>query len=222
MAMAALANGRCRPRARLVTHVQTEGGQVLREFPAVRDALLMYSDSQLGLVREGMDGVVNHRNGTAHRARLSHTRVLGKTGTAQWSRGGKMANAVWFAGYVPDAAPTLAFALVLEGRDGESLFAGATAAPVVHDALEPVFDSPGRFGIAATRSVVTVEDYPLSQADPTLSSDAGFSLPEEIPAPGWSDRPRRVVVRRDEPALQNIAKPIHETIQFFRSRFLRR
>ncbi len=179
-AMATLANSRCRPRPRLVAQVQSQEQQVTKAFAPVREALLLNPDSQLRHLRVAMNGVVNHRYGTAGRARQENVRIFGKTGTAQWSTGGAAANAVWFAGFVLDTEPPLAFAVVLEGRPEETILAGSTAVPVAGDILSRTLAARDT-GLVVHREHVPLEDFPLRRTEEMVRAEqlAAIDLPPE-------------------------------------------
>ena len=103
----------------------------------------------LGLVREGMDAVVNERGGTARRSRIHEAsgRMAGKTGTSQvrritmaerargvrtdadlpWNR----RNHALFVAYAPAEAPRVALATVVEHGGGGS----RAAAPIARDIM---------------------------------------------------------------------------------------
>ncbi|MDZ4287424.1 MAG: penicillin-binding transpeptidase domain-containing protein, partial [Prosthecobacter sp.] len=83
MAMATLSDGLQRPQARLVAQVQDQGGEVLSETPPAHLQMISYPAEALVAIHRAMYGVVNHRDGTATKARVKGLRVFGKTGTAQ-------------------------------------------------------------------------------------------------------------------------------------------
>jgi penicillin-binding protein 2 len=158
MAMATLANGTCRPRARLVMQTQSQSEQVGDVAWPCRETVLPVSARDLETVREGMFGVVNHVNGTGRAARLKKVPVFGKTGTAQWVLRGAKANVVWFAGYV-DTRPPLAFAVMIEGNAGENgLSGGGTAAPVIAKVLHEIEAKPAAHGVTYEAAGDVIEE----------------------------------------------------------------
>lgn len=161
MAMAALSNGERRPRARLVAQVQDQRGAVVSAIPPAWDGDVHVPADQLAVIHNAMYGVVNHRDGTGARARVKTMPVYGKTGTAQWSREGEMVNAVWFAGFVKDTEPPLAFAITLEGSKGEKLFGGSAAAPLAGQVLAGIASAPKTYSVRIPKMTVPLQDYAL-------------------------------------------------------------
>ena len=117
--------------------------------------------SDIDLIRDGMWGVVNYQTGTARSARMKTPDVYGKTGTSQWSNGGKRASLAWFVGWVDAFNPRIAFAVVTHGRDGEQLSGGGDAAPIAAKLLRAVYSEPELHG-------VTLPDAP-SRDDPVIT-----------------------------------------------------
>jgi penicillin-binding protein 2 len=82
-------------------------------------------------VREGLEMVVAHPQGTGYKAvRMSEVQIAGKTGTAEV--GGGLPDHAWFAGYVPADRPKYAFAIILEHAGS----GGQTAGPVARRTVE--------------------------------------------------------------------------------------
>jgi penicillin-binding protein 2 len=122
------------------------------------------SSVALAILREAMDGVVNHPLGTAYKARIEEVGLAmgGKTGTSQVRRISKSErekgvlknrDRPWwerdhavFIGYAPLEAPRYVAAVVVEHGGG-----GATvAAPIAHDILlEVQLRDPSRRGPAS-------------------------------------------------------------------------
>jgi cell division protein FtsI/penicillin-binding protein 2 len=81
---------------------------------------LSWSSKTLEVVRAGMRQVVEHPQGTAHRAFTDATTIAGKTGTAQTRLPGQPHG--WFVGFCPVDAPRVAMAIVAEhGGSGGDL-----------------------------------------------------------------------------------------------------
>ena len=117
--------------------------------PAPAPPALDIPAAALALVRDGMARVVNHRRGTAHRARIEDEAMAmaGKTGTSQVrritkaerdagivrneDRPWKHRDHALFLGYAPVHAPRYACAVVVEHGGGGS----TVAAPMVRDIL---------------------------------------------------------------------------------------
>jgi len=208
MAMATLSQGGTRQNARLVMQVQNQQREVLSATPNVTHQRLQYSGEHLTTVYSGMYGVVNHEMGTATKARLEKVRVFGKTGTAQWSSKGKQANVVWFGGFVPDSDPPLAFAVALEGKPGEKVSGGLTAAPVIGRLLTDIFQDPAKHGIRAGGQPAPLQNDPIIQeyippvATPVLAGQDATMIPGpggQIIAPGGIQPVRAEPVMENEP-----------------------
>lgn len=156
-AMAAIANGACRPRPRLVMQTQSQARKTDHVQTPARDALMPVDEAAVDMVRHAMFGVVNHERGTGRNARLDKVAVFGKTGTAQWVLHGQKANVVWFAGFV-DTTPPLAFAVTIEGDAGEGgLSGGGVAAPVIAKVLHDIEANPATHGVSYTPGEVLTE-----------------------------------------------------------------
>jgi penicillin-binding protein 2 len=160
MAMASLANGERRPHARLVAQVQDQNGNVT-SVTAPSWEELNFPAEDLVRIQDAMYSVVNHRNGTATKARVKSLRVHGKTGTAQWSRDGEMVNAVWFAGFVKDSVPPMAYAIALEGRKGERLFGGSAASPLAGQLFAAIAAAPAKYSVRIPKTTAPYEEYAL-------------------------------------------------------------
>lgn len=169
MAMAALANGTRVPRPRLIQGlIDARTEELIERREAQPARFLQVGMSDIDLIRDGMWGVVNYQTGTARSARMKTPDVYGKTGTSQWSNGGKRASLAWFVGWVDAFNPRIAFAVVTHGRDGERLSGGGDAAPIAAKLLRAVYAEPELYG-------VTLPDAP-SRDDPVIT------LPEAIVA----------------------------------------
>jgi len=108
---------------------------------------LEIAPSTFAAVRRALSEVVE--SGTGRAAALKNIEVAGKTGTAQVFKHSAGIDAdklpkderdhAWFVGYAPAAAPTIAFAVVVEhGGHG-----GTTAAPIARHVLEVYFEREG-------------------------------------------------------------------------------
>ena len=97
---------------------------------------LPFTAAQLKVVREGMELVVNDKQGSGRAGGDGvPVRVAGKTGTAEVGRGARRRKNTWFIAYAPAEKPEVAVALVIE--DGVS--GGGTAAPKVANILKEAF-----------------------------------------------------------------------------------
>ncbi len=213
-AMAGLAHGRQRPNATVVSQLQNQQQEVVWSAGTGPVHALNFSEEHLQLVREGMYAVVNHEQGTATKARLKETRVFGKTGTAQWSNKGTMANVVWFGGFVADSSPPIAFAAVLEGEEGDDISGGMTAAPVMGRVLADIFGDPAKHGIQNQNAPAPYLKDPLlkaPQALPVLANDPGIpTAPAPVDPYGVAPPPAAMPVLANQPpvaALQTQVAP---------------
>lgn len=137
--------------ARLMAAVANDGWlvtpHVARELNAVgqaeasvtiepeRHRLRDLSEGTLARVREGLEQVVAHPQGTGFKhVRLKEIAIAGKTGTAEI--GGGRADHAWFAGYVPADRPRVAFVVVLEQAGSGGKVAGPVAKRFVELLLE--------------------------------------------------------------------------------------
>ena len=136
---AALANGGTVYYPRLIDRVVSQTGQTVEREPArVRANLITdggLTPEQIEKVRSGMKRVVMEAGGTASRARVKGIEVAGKTGTAQFMRGGVKDNRVWFLSYAPVDQPQYAVCVMVEGAHS----GGGVAAPIVGKILEDAF-----------------------------------------------------------------------------------
>ena len=124
-AYAAIATGAL-PRLRYVENGKHE--------PSSRPEPLEIDAAALEIVRRGLaETVAPDGRGTARESGLGRYGAVGKTGTAELSRGvgGETINNAWFAGYVPQRRPRLAFCCVFwkvpDGLHGGDVPAAAVA-----------------------------------------------------------------------------------------------
>ncbi len=170
IAMGSLVNEKVLLRPRLVMQSQNQKGQVTAVATPCREAMLRFTPDALENVRHAMYGVVNHTQGTAGRARLAHVSVAGKTGTAQWTNQGKEASVVWFAGFIDQSSPRLAFVVALEAEDSGAASGGRLAAPVVGQFLTQIF--PQKKAASKEVDVVYQGAKPVMESDPLFYSDS--------------------------------------------------
>ncbi len=111
-----------------------EGGDVsLTTIEPNRRRLPDLSEGTLARVREGLEQVVAHPQGTGFKTvRMKEVAIAGKTGTAQ-NAGPDHA---WFAGYVPADRPRIAFVVVLEQAGSGGKVAGPVAKKFVQALLD--------------------------------------------------------------------------------------
>ena len=139
-AMAGIANGGALPKLHLIRQVQDTRGRVVQAPLPERRNWLGVDEKAVEVVREGMSDVVNSGGGTGRSAGLSYTTLCGKTGTAQWGDPRKQQRLAWFAGFLPADNPRYSFAVLYEGRPGETVSGGRMAAPMVKKFFEGIKD----------------------------------------------------------------------------------
>lgn len=154
LAYCALANGRFVPRPRLLLQVQTPPPDLsVLEAPApLTPAPLPFDKAQLLAIRQGLWEAVNDARGTGKAARLDMPKVLGKTGTAQWTpKNGEERWVGWFSGFVEAEGPHLAFTVMCESLPGEAISGGQIAAPLAAQFLQTVYADPGLYRLREIR-----------------------------------------------------------------------
>lgn len=174
-AMAGIANGGALPKLHLIRQVQDTRGRVLQAPLPERRNWLGLDPKAVDIVREGMSEVVNSGYGTGRSAGLGFTTLCGKTGTAQWGDPRKNQRLAWFAGFLPEDNPRYSFAVLYEGRPGETVSGGRMAAPMVKRFFEGIKDDI-KDTIAPPKKALIVVD-----------ETAGTTLPEGETAPAQVD-----------------------------------
>jgi penicillin-binding protein 2 len=178
VAYAAVANGGDILRPQIVKRIESPDGKVLREFQPEVLRKAGVKESNLAVIRDGLEAVVNEPGGTAYRSRLPDTHFAGKTGTAQVMKLGKQQKLdpttvaylsrdhAWFAAYAP-AEEAEIVVVVLNEHGGWGAEAAAPAASKIvaayfkmkreetaPPAATPVVAAPASAPSVATSSVV--------------------------------------------------------------------
>ena len=138
MLTATVANGGTSYFPRLVDKIVEADGTVVRQEPVKIRANLLelgFTTEEIEKVRRGMWDVVNRGGGTAASARIKGQEVAGKTGTAQFWRGGVKDNHTWFIAFAPFDEPRYAVAVLVQGAQS----GGGVAAPIASKILSDVF-----------------------------------------------------------------------------------
>jgi penicillin-binding protein 2 len=138
MLTATVANGGTSYFPRLVDKIIAPDGTLVRQEPVkIRANLLDYgfTAEEIERVRRGMWDVVNRGGGTAAAARIKGHEVAGKTGTAQFWRGGIKDNHTWFLAFAPYEDPRYAVAVLVQGAQS----GGGVAAPIASKILSDIF-----------------------------------------------------------------------------------
>lgn len=144
MAVSIIANGGKSYRPMLVRKVEDPNTGESREFKQQLVRTVPIDPEVFSYVRSIATEVVNHPEGTGHKAALQGITVGGKTGTAQvasLARGGseESEDHAWFVAFAPAENPTIALAIVVEhGGHG-----GSVAAPISKQIMEAYFQKQG-------------------------------------------------------------------------------
>jgi penicillin-binding protein 2 len=172
--MAGIANGGILPKLQLVRQVQDTRGRVIQAPLPERRNWLSVDSRAVEVVHQGMSDVVNSGGGTGHAAQLSYTSLCGKTGTAQWGPPAKNQRLAWFAGFLPADNPRYSFAVLYEGRPGETVSGGRMAAPMVKKFFEGI-KGDIKDAIAPPQKALVVVDGTNGSVAP-----AAIIVPEEV------------------------------------------
>jgi len=176
-AMAGIANGGALPKLQLVRQIQDTRGRVIKAPIPERKNWLAVDPKAVDIVRKGMSDVVNSGGGTGQSAGLSYTTLCGKTGTAQWGPKAKAQRLAWFAGFLPEKNPRYSFAVLYEGRPGETVSGGRMAAPMVRRFFEGIKDDI-KDTIAPPKKALIVVD------ENTESVPAAGKVPDSVDPDG--------------------------------------
>ena len=166
-AMAGIANGGALPRLQLLRQIQDTRGRVIQAPVPERKNWLGVDPKAVEIVHKGMSDVVNSGGGTGQSAGLSYTKLCGKTGTAQWGPQTKSQRLAWFAGYLPDDNPRYAFAVLYEGRPGETVSGGRMAAPMVRKFFEGIKNDIKDSIAPPKRALIVEDEVPNGNTAPT-------------------------------------------------------
>ena len=167
-AMAGIANGGALPKLQLLRQMQDTRGRVIQATVPERKNWLGVDPKAVDIVHKGMSDVVNSGGGTGSGAALSYTKLCGKTGTAQWGPQAKSQRLAWFAGFLPEDNPRYSFAVLYEGRPGETVSGGRMSAPMVHRFFEGIKDDIKDIIAPPKKALIVVADAsPDSTKEPT-------------------------------------------------------
>ena len=144
LAYAALANGGTLYQPQLVRSIETSDGTVVQEFPPRVRRMVAVDAEHLNMVKRGLEGVVQDKDGTAYKERIEGIDMSGKTGTAQVThvtpRGADPDKVwyfnrdhAWFAGFSPSKSPEIAIVAIIEHGGGGGKYAVPVAMRVVRD-----------------------------------------------------------------------------------------
>ncbi len=178
-AMAGIANGGALPKLQLIRQVQDTRGRVVQAAIPQRKNWLGLDQKAVDTVQDGMRDVVSGGGGTGQSAQLSYTTLCGKTGTAQWGPKAKNQRLAWFAGFLPRDNPRYAFAVLYEGRPGETVSGGRMAAPMVKKFFEGIKDD--------IKDTIAPPKKALIVVDETTTPEEG--IPDALPNDPDSELP---------------------------------
>jgi penicillin-binding protein 2 len=146
-ATAAVANRGYLYRPQLVERITDADGNVVGELQPDLIREVAVDPANLDIVREGMYGAINWRQGTATRVVVPGVVIAGKTGTAEFFRDdnkdsepdrddkGNLPTHAWFTSFAPYVDPELVVTVfVANGGEGSSV-----AAPIAQKVLEAYF-----------------------------------------------------------------------------------
>ena len=124
----------------ILSQVRQDGKTI--EKVGVKSHGKIASDKNIKIMQDLLRGVVEDRDGTAHKACYDpELSLAGKTGTAQYNygRGEPMQYMVSFAGYFPHQAPRYSLIVCLYHPKGYGISGGAIAAPVAKDIASGIY-----------------------------------------------------------------------------------
>ncbi|MFT3990360.1 MAG: penicillin-binding transpeptidase domain-containing protein [Luteolibacter sp.] len=183
--MAAIANGGVLPKLQLIRQSQDTKGRVVQVAVPSKKNWLGVDAKMVDVVRDGMNDVVSKGYGTGKAAGLSYTTLCGKTGTAQWGPKSKEQRLAWFAGFLPHDNPRFAFAVLYEGRPGETVSGGRMAAPMVRNFFEPLKDDIKEIIAPPKKALVVAVDEGAEESAPKArkadEEEMDAAPPEETP-----------------------------------------
>ncbi|MDP0489502.1 MAG: penicillin-binding transpeptidase domain-containing protein [Verrucomicrobiota bacterium JB023] len=204
--MAGLCRGKRLPEPRLVSRIQSQDFDVLEAVDAKAVSLPDGHEQNHHHVQRALYRVVNHERGTGSSARLDHLPISGKTGTSQWRHDGKEGTVAWFAGYVHDSNPPLAFVVAFEEDKGSSISGGSTAAPVARRILSRAFQTETQSILRASERSANVPlyRYPLfAKVEPIKAIPVDEFHPHNQPVSRRASQPIRAIPVENEQASLN-------------------
>jgi penicillin-binding protein 2 len=210
-AMAGIGNGGALPKLQLIRQVQDTRGRVVKATLPDRKRPLGVSSKSVDIVHKGMSDVVNAGGGTGQSAGLSYTTLCGKTGTAEWGPKANNQRLAWFAGFLPEDNPRYAFAVLYEGRPGETVSGGRMAAPMVKKFFEGIKGDIKDI-IAPPQKALMVVDEDESVPDkavavPTDPEEEPIEVPEEGALKAIPVIPTEVPQLREEMDVRDLEPP---------------
>jgi penicillin-binding protein 2 len=149
-AYGALANGGTLWRPRIIKHVESADGHVLKSFETDKRSLLPIDPRHIEILRNALWGVVNEPGGTGHALKRKEADVAGKTGTSQVvglpqeekmrkmkAMSSRYRDHALFVCFAPAGAPEIAVAVIAEHAG----HGGSAAAPVARKIVDAYFEA---------------------------------------------------------------------------------
>jgi len=133
----AIVNGGKLMKPRLIKELTDSDGNVVKRFePEVVRTVISKKTSDT--VKDILEGVVSHPNGTGNNAYIRGYRIGGKTGTSQTTKAD--VHIASFCGFAPADDPKIITLVVLFDPKGDSYMGGVIAAPVAGKIMEDVLN----------------------------------------------------------------------------------
>jgi penicillin-binding protein 2 len=145
---AALGNGGTLYRPRLIKHLVSPEGQIIKKYPPEKLKTLPLRQQTIEIINKALWGVVNEKGGTGSALKRQEGDVCGKTGTSQVvglpqdkeARKAKRLSADYqdhalFVCFAPYGKPEIAVAVILENAG----HGGSAAAPVARKIIDAYF-----------------------------------------------------------------------------------
>ncbi|MCX6133169.1 MAG: penicillin-binding transpeptidase domain-containing protein [Ignavibacteriales bacterium] len=164
-AYAAVANKGILMRPYIISKIQDNSGEVLRENKPqlIRKVI---SEQTAALLTQAFEGVVER--GTAKETRIQGVRIAGKTGTSRKVIDGHYGAGSYtgsFVGFFPVEDPQVVCLVMLDNPRGGAYYGGLTSGPVFRSIAERIINTTGRF---------TKKPQPKEQTAPSN----GISVPD--------------------------------------------
>lgn len=99
------------------------------------------TDRDYHTILDGMEAAAT--DGTAKFIKVAGVRIAAKTGTAQVQTPQGMTHLAWTICFAPIEDPEIVIAVMVEGKQGDSLGGGSTAVPIAQPILERFFEKMG-------------------------------------------------------------------------------
>ncbi len=162
-----VANGGTLYRPQLIKHIETLDGEIVETMEPEIISTYQFSPTTLAVVREGLEGVIHHKKGTARGRIIPGIRVAGKTGTVQVIRFSpeniykkckklekKFRHHGIFVAYAPVDDPKIAVAVVAEHACSGSSGAAPIAMKVIRKYLSKTMSEKYGEKILAKANIV--------------------------------------------------------------------